>query len=105
MVMLPSLAAAKPLLYTRRPISQICSFNLYSFMILSPCCQSFRGGADVNLIEDAGTVGIHGHLFGVERGRRLAALAEGDQGTEAGTEIVVQHEILAVAMLALREGF
>src|SRR5437879_1809126 len=31
-VMLPSLAAAKPLAYKRRPISQICCFSWCSFM-------------------------------------------------------------------------
>src|SRR5947209_19062451 len=31
-VMLPSLAAVNPLAYTRRPISQICSFSLCSFI-------------------------------------------------------------------------
>src|SRR4051812_28370224 len=36
MVMLPSFAAAKPRWYTRRPISQICSFSLYSFCIWLP---------------------------------------------------------------------
>src|SRR5687767_5010600 len=34
-VMLPSFAAAKPRLYRRRPISQICSLSLYSFTFMT----------------------------------------------------------------------
>src|ERR1043165_4519719 len=86
MVMLPSLAAAKPLLYRRRPISQICSFSLYSFILLSPCAVVSEFRADVPGVQDGAKVAIPGPFLGVDRGRPLAALAEGDQRAEARAE-------------------
>src|ERR1043166_7343203 len=70
-VMLPSLAAAKPRLYRRRPISQICSLILYSFMVGFSL-------ADHDGVQQARTVGINGLPVGEERGGRLAALTESD---------------------------
>src|SRR5690348_15246356 len=93
--MLPSLAAAKPLAYTRRPISQICSLSLNSFIMLrSSLLGRERHPAswapptawlfEVQSVENAGAVGVHRLLLGVEGGGRLAALAEADAVAEAG---------------------
>src|SRR5262249_37926312 len=74
MLMLPSLAAAKPLAYTRRPISQICSLSLYSFMLfvhqVIPFDPGDRPGSfrfvNNHPVEQAGAVGIDWPLLRVE---------------------------------------
>src|SRR5262249_41999791 len=93
--MLPSLAAANPLAYTRRPISQICSLILCSLIMASP---------DDELIQDAGAVGVHRLVGRVERGCRLAALAETDAVAVAGPEAVEDHKVLAVGRQVLAQG-
>src|SRR6516162_9234610 len=89
-VMLPSLAAAKPLAYTRRPISQICSFSLYSLIMVRSFRTAKLGAMHARSlmvavrighrygIQYASAVRIHRLLLGKKRHRRLAAFAEGD---------------------------
>src|SRR5436305_3556247 len=85
-VMLPSLAAAKPRLYSRRPISQICSLSLYSFIV----GLSFT---DHDSVQQARTVGIDRLFVGKERRRRLAALAEADLAAQSRPQVVVDHQV------------
>src|SRR5262249_41952689 len=90
-VMLPSLAAAKPRLYSRRPISQICSFSLYSFMF----CLSIT---DHDPIQQARAERVQRFLVGQERRRRLDTLGEADLAAGAGAQVVVDHQVLAVGL-------
>src|SRR5262245_16717664 len=80
MLMFPSLAAAKPRLYRRRPTSQISSRSLRSLNIMSLAfhqvfCDAF---VDVDFVDDASRVGVHRLLFGMERRRGFRALRECD---------------------------
>src|SRR5262245_44927602 len=115
-VMLPSLAAAKPRAYRRRPISQICSFSLYSFMsipfsqpaaparvTLRPC---WRCGLrhHHNLIQQTRTVRVDRLALWVERRRRLAAFAERDLAPDARAEIVEHHEVFTVRPAVAQRG-
>src|SRR5262245_53654979 len=103
-VMLPSLAAANPRAYSRRPISHICSLILYSFIETLHCREGARPceprlNVQHHLIQQTGAVGVHGLLLGVERHRRLAALAEADARPQAGAQLVEDHQVLAVGGL------
>src|SRR5262249_4042402 len=91
MVMLPSLAAAKPLLYRRRPLSQMNSFSLYSFMV--PLAMLRGRFAHDDPVQDTGAKSVHRRLLRVERGRRLDALAEADPAAGARPEVVVDHQV------------
>src|SRR5262245_36513612 len=83
-VMLPSFAAAKPLLYSRRPISQICSLILYSgiCMVVIPQAptraQRALGGPSLHIhrIQNARTVRIQRLLVRLKRHRGLDAFAD-----------------------------
>ena len=49
------------------------------------------------MVDNTGAVGVHGFALGVERGRRLAALAEGDTGTGTGAEVESRGSCPAIA--------
>src|SRR5207237_9255707 len=86
-VMLPSLAAAKPRLYSRRPISQICSFSLYSFIL----GLSFT---DHDPVQQTRAIGIDRFTLGQEGHGGLAALGETNLATQPCAQVVVDHQVL-----------
>src|SRR5262245_56846394 len=111
--MLPSLAAAKPLLYTRRPISHICSrsfhslvndpFNVLALSLLSASAPVALVNSERQLVQQACAIGVHGGLRLTERVRRLAPLAQSDQVAGPGTQFVEGDDLLAALRRALQE--
>src|SRR5262245_43950832 len=97
-------------------MSQICSFNLNSFIILSRAFSSLlarsvsegrpsltlrasrRCVPDAQEIEDARAVRVHRLLLGKDCHSRLAALAETDAAPGPGAEVVENHHVLAVGL-------
>src|ERR1700758_570420 len=89
---LPSLAAAKPFAYTRRPISQICSLILRSlipefhWLAICPFLLSIRRRAagrnhlqrfKFERIENGGVVGLDRFHGGIKRGPGFGPFADG----------------------------
>src|SRR5271157_4547439 len=60
---------------------------------------------DVQLIDNAGTVRIDRLLLGVERRRRLAALAEAHPAADPGAEVVVDDEVFPIRRRAELQRF
>src|SRR5262245_32607474 len=87
--MLPSLAAAKPLAYTFRPISQICSFSLYSFMFWY----------QVQLIQYARAIRIQRFFLRMKWRCSFDALADSHQVSESGAEVIQHNQVFAVGLL------
>src|SRR2546422_6431701 len=85
MLMLPSLAAAKPLAYTFRPISQICSFSLYSFMFLF----------QVQLVNNTGTECVQRFFLRMKRGGRFNTFADADLVAIARAQVIQHDQVLA----------
>src|ERR1043166_7761044 len=95
--MLPSLAAAKPLAYSRRPMSQICSFSSRSLGM-----SQFLSQVDFDGVEQAGAVGVYRFFCWQKRHGCLGSFADADPLAGAGAEFIDDHEILAIGLAVLQ---
>src|SRR5687768_17162176 len=101
-VMLPSFAAANPLAYSRRPISQICSLSLNSgtcmFIISKP--QDERsdswGSLHIQRIEDTRAIRIQWFLVRMERHRCFDAFTHTDLASVTGAQFIQNNDVFAV---------